>query len=288
MQFFAETLINSAMASAASALVVVGLALIFGVMRIENFAHGELYMVGAYATWYVGTNLGFGYTAGLIAAVLVTAALGAFMEFFLFRRLKGNPLGPLIVTIGVLLVLQTAAAWLFGVNANFLVDSPFTGIVTVGGINIPMHRLFVIIAAIALLGLLVLLLKGTKFGWALRAVAQDRDAARLQGISIGRVSLAAMALSAALAGAAGGLMGPVVRVSPFMGQPIIITAFIVIILGGIGSMEGAILAAIIYSTFFTFISAYFDSTIASIAGLCLMLVVLVVMPSGLMGKAQKV
>jgi len=288
MQFFAETLINSAMASAASALVVVGLALIFGVMRIENFAHGELYMVGAYATWYVGTNLGFGYTAGLIAAVIVTAALGAFMEFFLFRRLKGNPLGPLIVTIGVLLVLQTAAAWLFGVNANFLVDSPFTGVVSLGGINIPMHRLFVIVAAIALLGALVLLLKATKFGWALRAVAQDRDAARLQGISIGRISLAAMALSAALAGAAGGLMGPVVRVSPFMGQPIIITAFIVIILGGIGSMEGAILAAVIYSTFFTFISAYFDSTIASIAGLCLMLVVLVVMPSGLMGKAQKV
>jgi len=83
-------------------------------------------------------------------------------------------------------------------------------------------------------------------------------------------------------------MSPVVRISPFMGQPVIITAFIIIILGGIGSMEGAIIAAVIYSTFFTFLSSYFDSTIASIAGLCLMLVVLIVKPSGLMGKAQKV
>ncbi|MBX5204112.1 branched-chain amino acid ABC transporter permease [Rhizobium sp. NZLR1] len=288
MQFLIETLLNSAMASAASALVVVGLALIFGVMRIENFAHGELYMVGAYATWYFGTHLGAGYAVGLVAAIVITAAIGAFMEFFLFRRLKGNPLGPLIVTIGVLLVLQTAAAWLFGVNANYLVDSPFTGVVKIAGANMPLHRLFVIAAAIVLLGGLTILLRTTRFGWALRAVAQDRDAACLQGISIGTISLMAMALSAALAGVAGGLMAPIVRVSPYMGQPIIITAFIVIILGGIGSMEGAILAAIIYSTFFTFVSAYFDSTIASIAGLCLMLVVLIVMPSGLMGKAQKV
>ncbi|KQV39339.1 MULTISPECIES: branched-chain amino acid ABC transporter permease [unclassified Rhizobium] len=288
MQFLIETLINSAMASAASALVVVGLALIFGVMRIENFAHGELYMVGAYAAWYFGTSLGGGYAVGFVAAVMVTAMIGVFMEVFLFRRLKENPMGPLIVTIGVLLVLQTAAAWLFGVNSNLLVDSPFAGAASIAGINVPWHRLFVIGAAIVLLGGLTVLLRTTKFGWALRAVAQDKDAARLQGISIGAISLLAMALSAGLAGAAGALMAPIVRISPYMGQPIIITAFIVIILGGIGSLEGAILAAIIYSTFFTFISAYFDSTVASIAGLCLMLLVLVVKPSGLMGKAQKV
>lgn len=288
MQFLIETLINSAMASAASALVVVGLALIFGVMRIENFAHGELYMVGAYAAWYFGTNLGGGYALGFVAAIVVTAIIGALMELLLFRRLTGNPLGPLIVTIGVLLVLQTAAAWLFGVNSNLLVDSPFSGTANIAGINVPWHRLFVITAAIVLLGGLTVLLRTTKFGWALRAVAQDKDAARLQGISIGAISLLAMATSAGLAGAAGALMAPIVRISPFMGQPIIITAFIVIILGGIGSLEGAILAALIYSTFFTFISAYFDSTVASIAGLCLMLLVLIVKPSGLMGKAQKV
>lgn len=288
MQFLIETLINSAMASAASALVVVGLALIFGVMRIENFAHGELYMVGAYATWFFGTSLGLGYWAGLVGAVLVTAAIGAAMELLLFRRSRDNPMGALIMTIGVLLILQTAVSWQFGINSTLLVGAPVAGNAEILGIAVPRHRLIVIGATVAILAGLTLALKGTRFGWALRAVAQDKMAASLQGISIGRISLLAMALSAALAGVAGALMAPIVRISPFMGQPVIISAFIVIILGGIGSMEGAILAALIYSTFFTFISAYFDSTVASILGLCLMLGVLIVRPRGIMGKAQKV
>ncbi|TIW22630.1 MAG: branched-chain amino acid ABC transporter permease [Mesorhizobium sp.] len=197
-------------------------------------------------------------------------------------------MGALIVTIGVLLILQTAAAWFFGINSNLLVDAPVSGVVSLGGFNVPWHRIVVILAAVLILTALTVVLRTTKFGWALRAVAQDKDAASLQGISIGRTSMSAMALGAALAGAAGSLMAPIVRISPFMGQPVIITAFIVIILGGIGSMEGAIVAAVVYSTFFTFVSAYFDTTIANVAGLCLMLAVLIVKPSGLMGKAQKV
>lgn len=288
MQFLIDTLVNAAMASAATALVSIGLALVFGVMRIENFAHGELYMVGAYVTWYVSSVLGLTYFLGLACAVLVTALIGAGMEVALFRRLRSNPVGCLIVTIGVLLVLQTAAVWFAGINSTLLVDSPFPGSLRIGTLALPWHRLFVIVAAIGLMLALTWLLRRTMFGWAVRAVAQDREAASLQGISIGKVSIAAMMLSAGLAGAAGSLMAPIVRVSPFMGQPIIITAFIVIIMGGLGSIEGAIIASVLYSTFFTFVSTYIDSTIAAIAGLCIMLGVLVFMPSGLMGKAEKV
>lgn len=288
MQFLIDTLLNSAMASASTALVAIGLALVFGVMRVENFAHGELYMVGAYVTWYVSAVLSLGYFPGLICAVLVTALIGAGMEVALFRRLRSNPVGCLIVTIGVLLVLQTAAVWFAGINRTLLVEPPFPGALRLGPFVLPWHRLFVIVAAVALMAALTWLLRRTMFGWAVRAVAQDREAASLQGISIGGVSVAAMMLSAGLAGAAGGLMAPIVRISPFMGQPVIITAFIVIIMGGLGSMEGAIVASIVYSTFFTFVSAYIDSTVAAIAGLCIMLGVLVFMPSGLMGKAEKV
>jgi branched-chain amino acid transport system permease protein len=288
MQFLVDTLLNAAMASAATALVSIGLALIFGVMRVENFAHGELYMVGAYVTWYVTVKLGLGYFAGLAGAVAVTAAIGAVMEVALFRRLRSNPVGALIATVGVLLVLQTAMVWLAGINSTLLVDTPFPGAFRLGPINLPWHRLFVIVAAIVLLAGLAWLLRGTRFGWAIRAAAQDREAASLQGISIGRVAVYALMLSAGLAGAAGSLMAPLVRISPFMGQPIIITAFIVVIMGGIGSIEGAIIASVLYSTFYTFISAYIDSTIATIAGLCIMLGVLIFMPSGLLGKAEKV
>src|SRR6185369_3725706 len=98
MQFLIDTLLNAAMASAATALVSIGLALIFGVMRVENFAHGELYMVGAYVTWYVSSRLGLTYFVGLICAVIVTALLGAFMDLVLFRRLRSNPVGCLIIT----------------------------------------------------------------------------------------------------------------------------------------------------------------------------------------------
>ncbi|QEX25231.1 branched-chain amino acid ABC transporter permease [Hypericibacter adhaerens] len=288
MQFLVDTLLNAAMASAATALVSIGLALIFGVMRIENFAHGELYMVGAYVTWYVTAGLGLNYFAGLAGAVAVTALIGAFMEVALFRRLRSNPVGCLIVTVGVLLVLQTAMVWLFGINSTLLVDTPFPGVLKLGAVNLPWHRLFVIFAAIAVMGALSWLLRGTRFGWAIRAAAQDREAASLQGISIGRIAVYAIMLSAGLAGAAGSLMAPLVRISPFMGQPIIITAFIVVIMGGIGSIEGAIIASVVYSTFYTFVSAYIDSTIAIIAGLCIMLGVLIFMPSGLLGKAEKV
>lgn len=288
MQVLIDTLVNAAMASAATALVSIGLALIFGVMRIENFAHGELYMLGAYVTWYMSTALELGYFLGLACAVAVAALLGAAMEVLLFRRLRSNPVGCLIITIGVLLVLQTAAVWFAGINATLMVETPFPGVLRVGSVALPWHRLFVIVAAIALMLGLAWLLRSTMFGRALRAVAQDPEAASLQGISIGRISVAAMMLSAGLAGAAGGLMAPLVRVSPFMGQPVIITAFIVVIMGGIGSIEGAIIASILYSTLFTFVSTYIDSTVAAITGLCIMLAVLVFMPSGLLGRAEKV
>ena len=288
MQFLVETLINSAMASSATALVAVGLALIFGIMRIENFAHGELYMVGAYLTWYFSTDLALPYWVGLIGAALGAAAIGALMEILLFRRLRSNPIGCLIVTVGVLLVLQTAAIWLGGINSTLLVEPPIDGTARIGSIAIPWHRLLVIAAAIAIMIALVALLRFSRFGWALRAVAQDRDASLLQGISINLMSLAAMMLSAGLAGVAGALMAPLVRIGPFMGQPVIITAFIVIIIGGIGSMEGAVIASILYSTFFTFVSSYYDSTWASIAGLCIMLLVLIFMPRGIAGRSEKV
>lgn len=288
MQILIDTLLNSAMASAATALVAIGLALVFGVMRVENFAHGELYMVGAYVTWYVSTDLQLTYFPALVCAVLFTALIGAVMEVALFRRLRSNPVGCLIVTIGVLLVLQTAAVWFAGINRTLLVESPFPGALRVSSFALPWHRLFVIVAAIVLMLALTWLLRRTMFGWAVRAMAQDREAASLQGISIGKISIAAMMLSAGLAGAAGGLMAPIVRISPFMGQPVIITAFIVIIMGGLGSVEGAIIASILYSTFFTFVSTYIDSTVAAIAGLCIMLAVLIFMPSGLMGRTEKV
>ena len=145
-----------------------------------------------------------------------------------------------------------------------------------------------IVGAVLVLGGLWLFLRRTRFGWALRACAQDPEAAALQGISIRRTAMLAMFIAAAMAGIAGALAAPLVRTYPYMGHSVIITAFIVTIVGGLGSLEGAVLAAILYGFVHTFVTTFFDGVIADIVGLLLMLAVLIVRPTGLFGARERV
>ena len=149
------------------------------------------------------------------------------------------------------------------------------------------QRLFVIVAAIVLLVALWAFLKRTKFGWALRACAQDAEAAALQGISMTQTARIAMFIGAALAGVAGALTAPLVSPTPYIGHSVIVTAFIIIIVGGIGSLEGAVIAAVLYAFVHTFVTTFFDGVIANIVGLALMLAVLVVRPTGLFGAKER-
>ena len=157
----------------------------------------------------------------------------------------------------------------------------------IAGAVLTYERLLVIVATVVLLGALWLFLRRTSFGWALRACAQDREAAALQGISINQTARFAMFIGAALAGVAGALTAPLVAPTPYMGHSVIVTAFIIIIVGGIGSLEGAVIAAILYAFVNTFVTTLYDGVIANIVGLLLMLVVLIVMPNGLFGAKER-
>ena len=152
------------------------------------------------------------------------------------------------------------------------------------GASISNQRLFALSCSAVLLLIIWLFLTRSKIGWALRAVAQDREAAALQGISIDKISMLAMGLGAGMAGLAGALVAPMTRVEPYMGHPVIITAFIVTIVGGIGSLSGAVLAAVLYGFFNTFVTTYFSGTLATMLGLVIMMIVLVVKPTGIMGQ----
>jgi len=164
------------------------------------------------------------------------------------------------------------------------VPPAFPGVVQIAeGVVLSKQRLVALIVAAVLLLLIWLFLTHTKLGWALRAVAQDREAAALQGININRISVLAMGVGAGVAGAAGALMAPLTRVQPYMGHSVIITAFIVTIVGGLGSLSGAILAAVFYAFFHTFVTTYHGGILATILGLLIMLVVLIIKPTGLMG-----
>ena len=283
-----QTVVNATYAASYMALIAVGLVLIFGVMGVINFAHGELYMAGAYTIVALYAGLGIPFFAAVAAGLVFVGLLGLVMEYGLFRPLRDNPLGGLIASIGFLLILQTIAVLGFGIRMRHVPPPTQDRIVFLDGVVLTYQRLYVIIAAVVLLSALWLFLRKSKFGWALRACAQDREAAALQGISINQTARLAMFIGAALAGVAGALTAPLVAPAPFMGHAVIITAFIIIIVGGIGSLGGAVLAAILYAFVHTFVTTIYDGTLANIVGLLLMLIVLIVRPTGLFGAKERV
>jgi branched-chain amino acid transport system permease protein len=282
-----QTVVNAVYAASYMSLIAVGLVLIFGVMGVINFAHGELYMVGAYTVVALYSFFGLPFFLAVAAGLVFVGVLGLVMEYALFRPLRDNPLGGLIASIGFLLILQTAAVVGFGVRMQHITPPTQARLLLIDGVVLTQQRLFVILAAIALLTALWVFLRRTRFGWALRACAQDREAAALQGISLNQTSRIAMFIGAALAGVAGALTAPLVAPTPFMGHSVIVTAFIIIIVGGIGQLEGAVLAAILYAFVHTFVTTFWDGVIADIVGLSLMLLVLIIKPTGLFGARER-
>lgn len=284
MELVVQSVINGLIQGGFFALFAVGLVLIFGVMGVVNFAHGELVMIGSYTIWLVHAQHGVGYIPTLLLAIVVVTLIGLLMERFLFRPTRDDPLAGLICSIGVLFILQVIATLVGGDGPSKQVPPPFHGtLVLFDFLRVPYQRLFGLAVAALALATLWYFLTRTRLGWALRAVALDREASALQGININHISVLAIGVGAALAGLAGGLMAPLTNINPHMGHNVIITAFIVTIVGGVGSLSGAVYAAFIYALFHTFITVYLGGTVATICGLILMVIVLIVRPTGIMG-----
>ena len=284
MDLFLQSIINGLIQGGFFSLFAVGLVLIFGVMKVVNFAHGELVMVGAFTIWLLHAQFGLGYIPAIAVAIVLVTAIGLAMERLLFLPTRSDPLAGLICSIGVLFILQVVATLVGGDGPPKQVPPPYHGtLVLFDTLRIPYQRLFALAVSVTALSALWLFLTRSKFGWALRAVALDSEAASLQGINTDRISIIAIGVGAALAGLAGGLMAPLTNINPHMGHNVIVTAFIVTIVGGVGSLSGAVLAAVLYAMFHTFMTVYLGATIATISGLVLMVIVLIVKPTGIMG-----
>lgn len=291
MDLILQTIANAMIASSFTALFAVGLVLIFGIAKVVNFAHGELYMAGAYTVWFLYSQNGIPFPLAVVGAVVVAVLIGMVMELALFRWKREDELGGLILSVGMLMVLQVVAIFLFGQGLMKNVVSPLKENWQVFGlenVSIPNQRLIVFVVATSSLIALWLFLQKTRAGWALRACADDPEAAMLQGISINRFALIAIGISAAFAGAGGAVMAPLVQVTPDMGHSVIINGLIVIIVGGVGSISGAVIAALFFSFFHTFITTFAGGIYADIFVMSMMLLILVVKPTGLMGKHEKV
>ena len=287
-QFFAEIpfdliiiqTINGIVTGMILALIASGLTLIFGIMDVVNFAHGELFMLGAYVGVIIISTTGSFWLA-LIGASLIVALLGAAMQIVALRPLIGrDPLNTILATFGISLVLQNYALWAFGPVAR-RIGEPITGQFTLFYLQYPWYRLLIAALSAAIIGGFWLYLKYGRFGVWIRATAQDRVMAQAMGIPVPLVYTGVFAIGAAMAAASGVLFAPMVGVNHTMGLDWVLKAFIVVVVGGMGNFGGSIAAAIFISLVEAYSSIWLDPSRAVIVSFVVLILTLLFRPTGL-------
>lgn len=268
------------------ALVASGLTLIFGIMDVVNFAHGELFMLGAYVGTTVLASTGNFWLALAVASVTV-GFLGAGLQVTTLRPLLGrDPLTTILATFGLSLVLQNYALWQYGPVAR-KIQEPFSGHFKLFHLEFPWYRIVIAILSAAIIGALWLFLKYGKYGIWIRATTQDRVMASAMGIPVPWVHTAVFAIGSAMAAASGVLFGPLVGVNHAMGLDWILKAFIVVVVGGMGNLGGSILASIFISLLEAFASLWVSPTQAVIVSFVVLILTLLFRPTGLFVPTPK-
>jgi branched-chain amino acid transport system permease protein len=284
MTLFLIALVNGLEMGCVYALIALGLCLIFGTMRIVNFAHGEFLMLGAFATYYFFGVIGINYLLSFILTMILLFAFGFVIEKAFLRPLRGNLIPGFIFTLGLSIFLMNLGFIVFGTTTKGI-PSVFPGLIHFGNVHTSVEKVTVAVIALALMGGLLYMLARTKLGRAFRAVAQDSEAAQLQGVSTGHISSLSLAISAALAAASGSLLGCIFTVSPAMGVRPLGLAFIIVVIGGLGSIPGAILGGLLVGLVENFVAIYMSSAWAWGAIFLAAFLVLIFKPQGLMGRA---
>jgi branched-chain amino acid transport system permease protein len=283
VQEFLQAAIIGVSLGAQYALLALGFTLIFGILGVVNFAHGGFYMLGGYVAYTCVSGLGLPYPLAVLVAVLATAALGYLFELFMLERLVDDHLATLMLTLGLYLVISTGVLTVFG-PLSMQFEFPVKGAVHAGGIYVPLENLIVLAVCSTAIVALYLVLFRTDLGRALRALADDRAVAMAQGLRPRLLFPLAFALATGLAGLTGALVTPILALSPGVGDPVLATSFLTVILGGLGSLGGAALAAFIVGIVEAYTSVYFGGSIGALVLFVLVLLLLVFRPTGLMGR----
>lgn len=284
MTTFLQQLVNALALGGVYALVALGLTLVYGVMRVPNFAHGGLYMLGAYFAYAALTNLGAPYLLAMLIAAVLVALLAALMERLIFFPLRNAPhVHPMIAAIGVLFFLEAAVQLIWGADFK-QIKEPVEGTLNLGGVVITWQRLIVMAASVAAMLGLNFFLKRTLTGATIEAMSQNREGARLVGINTGRVGMLTFAISGALAAIAACLIAPINVVAPSMGEVMNLKVFAIIILGGMGSVTGAIVGAFLLAFAEVFGGLYISLDFADVIGFAMLVLVLAIRPQGLFRK----
>jgi branched-chain amino acid transport system permease protein len=276
--------------SAVLALTALGLSLVFGVMRVVNVAHGEFFMLGAVLAWAVATTVGAspasGFAAALVIAPLIVGVVALLAERLVLRRVNYDPEATIVATIGLLYILQQLALTFYGADAR-PVPPPFNLRISLPWFGYSAYKLSIIATSAALLLLSWLVLTRTRAGLIMRATQYDRETAQAFGIPVGRVYAAVFAIGAMLAAIAAVLIVPISQAHYLMGQDPLLLSFAVVIIGGLGSLRGTVVAALLIGISDGVISMFFSPTLAKLIATLAVAMVLVFRPQGLFGKVAR-
>lgn len=284
MADFLSVLVTGLLLGGIYGLVSIGLNLVFGVMRVVNFAHGELIMVSMYAAYWLFTTAGIDPYLAVVIVVPVMFAFGVALQFFLIQPLQSEPNMQLFATFGLLIMLQNIVLAVTTGQAKAIDWQVARQVLVIGDINVSLVRLVVLGTATVVTIGLHLFLRNTMPGKALRAVIQDKRAARMMGINVERVYLLTFGAGAALAGLAGVLLTPIYTLTPAIGGDFIVAAFAVVVLGGLGSTWGSYIGGFAVGLVEAFAGYYVDPALKQAIWFLIFLCVLILRPSGLLGQ----
>lgn len=289
LQIIFQQIINGLSLGSIYALLALGYTMVYGIIKLINFAHGDIYMLGAFWGFYVINEWHFNFIAALLSSMVIGAISGVTIEYFAYRPLRHSPrITALITAIGVSYLLENGMSYLFSSNTRSFPQVIKQHSFDVGGVLISNIQILILVTSCVLMVLLQVIIKKTKMGKAMRAVSVDADAAELVGININHTISFTFALGSALAGAAGVLIGLYYNsIDPLMGMTPGIKAFIAAVLGGIGSVPGAAVGGFLIGVLETFfqaigLSAYKDAVVYVV-----LIAILLILPAGIFGKNVK-
>jgi branched-chain amino acid transport system permease protein len=281
-----QIIFNGLVLSASYALIALGITLIFSIMNILNFAHGQMFMIGGFATYYVYGQYHMPFVVGLLAATLGVGVIGVLFDILFFRRLRHKATreeNTILLAVGTALLLENVALFVFGEKERGVPDV-LTGVLRVGDAFLPESRILVLATSVALVAALLLFVQKTRTGRAMRALAQDREATLLMGVDVERISALGFGIGAGFAGLAGALLVTLSGVNAGIGAAITIKAFVMIMIGGAGVVAGSILGAVVLGFAEAIGYALIPGSVTYLMIFLALIIFLIIRPQGIMGK----
>jgi branched-chain amino acid transport system permease protein len=281
-----QQLINGLAIGGVYVLIALGLTIVFGILGIAHFAHGSISMFGGYLTFYLFVKRGVPLPLAIVLSVLSGFLIGAVIERLAYRPVRNDsPINAFIIALGLTMIVEGGNLEIFGAD-QLVIPTKLSHVYEFLGLTIPELRLYIILSTLLLIVVMTLFVNKTKTGKAIRAVAQNRDAAVLMGININMIPMIVFAISSALGMAAGIMVGSLFAIAPGVGEGLVIKGFAVLILGGLGSIPGAIVGGLFLGTTEALAAGFISSAYKDVIAFMVMIIVLLFRPQGIMEKSS--